>query len=119
MHVYEVMAHPIRRRLVEILALGPHPTWMLCDCVVQEFRVARTTVHHHLRLLRAAGFVWLRWEPVSLVDPRRQNHEYSLRVEVLERLDTELERLRALWQLRLDHGDAADPERRMPELAPR
>jgi ArsR family transcriptional regulator len=49
----EVFAHPLRRRILELLA-GEQ----LCTChLVDETGAAQPTVSHHLRLLRQAGLV--------------------------------------------------------------
>ncbi|MGC5170719.1 hypothetical protein ACLQ2Q_08695 [Microbacterium sp. DT81.1] len=52
MHPFEVMAEPIRRRIVEILAVGEHPSSIIVDVIRFEFSVTSAAVSHHLRVLR-------------------------------------------------------------------
>ena len=50
------MAEPVRRRIVDILASGEHTSGQLADVIGSEFRISRTAVSKHLRVLRDAGF---------------------------------------------------------------
>jgi ArsR family transcriptional regulator, arsenate/arsenite/antimonite-responsive transcriptional repressor len=51
----EVFAHPIRLRLLAVLAASPDP---VCVCDLESaVPVKQPTVSHHLKLLRAAGLV--------------------------------------------------------------
>lgn len=51
----EVLAHPIRLRLLAVLAASPGP---VCVCDLESsVPVKQPTVSHHLKLLRAAGLV--------------------------------------------------------------
>ena len=60
MHPFEAMAEPARRRIIDILASGEHTAGELAAVVGQEFRISRTAVSKHLRILRDAGFVEVR-----------------------------------------------------------
>ncbi|MFB7893784.1 ArsR/SmtB family transcription factor [Microbacterium sp. NPDC056044] len=60
MHPFEALAEPARRRIIEILASGEHTSGQLADVVGREFRISRTAVSKHLRLLRDAGCVDVR-----------------------------------------------------------
>lgn len=62
MHPFEALAEPARRRIIEILASGEHTAGQLADAVGREFRISRTAVSKHLRLLRDAGCVDVRPE---------------------------------------------------------
>ncbi|HKP08149.1 MAG TPA: metalloregulator ArsR/SmtB family transcription factor [Microbacterium sp.] len=62
MDPFEALAEPVRRRLIEILASGEHTSGQLADVVGVEFRISRTAVSKHLRLLRKAGYVDVRAE---------------------------------------------------------
>ncbi|WP_431801543.1 ArsR/SmtB family transcription factor [Microbacterium sp. bgisy203] len=57
MHPFAVMADPVRRRIVEILASGEHTSGNIAEAIGVEFRISRTAVSKHLRILRDAGFV--------------------------------------------------------------
>ncbi len=55
MHPFEAMAEPVRRRIVDILASGEHTSGQLAEVIGVEFRISRTAVSKHLRVLRDAG----------------------------------------------------------------
>lgn len=57
MHPFEVMAEPVRRRMVEILASGEHTAGEVAAAITHEFRISRTAVSKHARILRDAGFI--------------------------------------------------------------
>jgi DNA-binding transcriptional ArsR family regulator len=70
-HPFEILAQPIRRRIIEVLAVGDHTAGELCDVVTVENRVSRTAVSHHL-----ATLLWdHRYGPAQrrapIVDPPR------------------------------------------------
>ena len=108
MHVYEVMAEPIRRRLVEILASGEHVAGDLEAIVMLEFGVGRAAVQHHLRLLRDHEFV-----TVNLDWP---NHWYRLEDHFLKLLSREAKRLKRRWKHRIGWREPTDsiPPRSVP-----
>ncbi|MGV8896730.1 MAG: ArsR/SmtB family transcription factor [Rhodoglobus sp.] len=93
MHPYEVLAEPIRRRLVQILASGEHTAGELEGVITHEFGVGRTAVQHHLRLLLACGWTDTRddWP----------NHWYHLKHGVVEHIEREVHDLRVLWDQRV------------------
>ena len=93
MHVFEVVAEPIRRRLVEVLASGSHYLGDLEDVIRHEFGVSRAAVHHHLKVLRAHGAVLQHddW-PRSL---------YELDSAILEQLASELDHWDYLFDRRI------------------
>lgn len=62
MDPFEALAEPVRRRIIEILASGEHTSGQVADAVGAEFRISRTAVSKHLRLLRNAGYVDVRAE---------------------------------------------------------
>ena len=98
--VFEVMADPMRRRIVEVLRSGERPV----GDVVESLDIHQSGVSRHLRILREAGFVRMR--------PDGQRHLYSLRPEPFEALDSWLQQFRVLWEKRLDRFGEAVRERR-------
>lgn len=56
MHPLEVLGDPVRRRLVEVLAIGPQPAGVLVEVVGGQFGITQPAVSRHLRILRDAGF---------------------------------------------------------------
>ena len=93
MHPFEVLAEPVRRRLVEILASGEHTTGELEGVITTEFGVGRTAVQHHLRILRDAGWIDSRddWP----------NRCYHLKHGVIEHIEGYVFDLRSLWDQRV------------------
>lgn len=98
MHPFEVLAEPVRRRLVQILASGEHSTGELEGVITHEFGVGRSAVQHHLRLLRECGWIENRddWP----------NSWHHLTHGVIERVESEVHDLRVLWDQRVGwNGD--------------
>jgi DNA-binding transcriptional ArsR family regulator len=99
--VFEALADPTRRRLLELLAAGERSAGALAG----EFAISRPGVSRHLRVLRDAGLVRTRG------DGRRRL--YSLDPGPLDEVDAWLTRWRGFWTQRLDaldtelrrHGD--------------
>ncbi|TAM71089.1 MAG: ArsR family transcriptional regulator [Microbacteriaceae bacterium] len=92
MHPFELLAEPLRRRLVEVLALGEHTAGELISVGCGEFSVTRAAVSHHLRILRR--------EDAVLVEVDESSRVYRLNPELLESLDATVEDLKTLWEQR-------------------
>jgi DNA-binding transcriptional ArsR family regulator len=101
MHIYEVMAEPIRRRIVEVLASGEHYVGDLELLIRLEFGVGRAAVQHHLKVLREHQFVRTRidW-------PYRS---YRLDDDFVHTLGREAKRLKRRWAARTGSGIRTDP----------
>lgn len=95
MHLFELMAEPVRRRIVEILASGEHTATELSNVLLTEFHIGRPSVSHHLRVLRENDFVEVREEGSTRV--------YRLMWNALDRLDREVEHLWDLWDSRIGY----------------
>jgi DNA-binding transcriptional ArsR family regulator len=100
-HLFAVLGDPVRFRVVEILASGSHLAGELTDVIVGEFRVTRSTVSHHLRILRD--------ERVVAVEPDGNERVYRLRWNALERLDRALLDLYEKWDRRDGWPYRTDP----------
>lgn len=91
--MFDVLAEPNRRRILELLRGG--------ECAVGEIvdalEVSQPAVSKHLRVLREAGVVEAR------VDASRRL--YRLRPEALREIDEWLAPYRRLWEHRLDDLD--------------
>lgn len=98
-NLFETLADPMRRSIVEALRGGEHAV----NDIVDRLDIHQSGVSRHLRILHEAGFVRVR--PVG---PRRL---YSLRPEPFRELDAWVSRYRDLWEARLDRL-AAELERR-------
>jgi DNA-binding transcriptional ArsR family regulator len=103
-HPFVVLADPVRRRIVEILAVGDHSAGTLCDVLSGEFGVSRTAVSHQLRTLRDHGAA------LSTIDQEEpRSRSYRLNPEFLERLDGEVGRLFRLFDHRYGTAEARAP----------
>ncbi len=101
MHPFEVLAEPIRRRIVEVLAVGEHSSGALADVIGREFAVSRAAVSHHLRVLRDNDFVIVAVELTSRL--------YRLNPEALDLLDESVAALFDLWDQRYGYRYDRDP----------
>jgi DNA-binding transcriptional ArsR family regulator len=88
--VFEVLAEPNRRRILDLLRQDERPVGDL----VSALGVSQPGVSKHLRVLRDAGLVEVR------VDAQRRL--YRLRPEPLQEIDAWLGPYRAAWRERLD-----------------
>ncbi len=94
MHAFEVLADPVRRRLLEMLAEGERSSGDLTAVVRSEFGVTQSAVSQHLKVLRETHFATVR------IDGARRI--YSLEGAALRDVDHWLERFRAFWAPKLE-----------------
>lgn len=88
--MFDVLAEPNRRRILDELRHGERPVGDLVDTL----GLSQPAVSKHLRVLRDAGLVQAR------VDGSRR--QYRLRPDALREIDAWLAPYRALWEQRLD-----------------
>ena len=62
MHVFEVLADPVRRRILELLARGEMASGAVVDIIGAEFGITQAAVSQHLKVLRESGFANVRAE---------------------------------------------------------
>jgi DNA-binding transcriptional ArsR family regulator len=93
--VFETLADPTRRRIVEVLREGERQVGE----VVDKAGIHQSGVSRHLRILLEAGFVTVR--------PEGQRRYYGLKPEPFRELESWLDRYRRLWDDRLDRFGAA------------
>lgn len=103
-HPFEIVAHPVRRRIVEVLALGEHSAGTLSEIAGAELGATRTAVSHHLRTLREHGAVW---SGVDAVEPRSRS--YRLNPAFLASLDAAVSDLLELWEQRYGTAEGRAP----------
>jgi DNA-binding transcriptional ArsR family regulator len=106
-HPFEIVADPVRRRILEIVAVGTHPAGLVADVVTHEFGISRSAVSHQLRTLREAGAVD--------VMPNDQERLYILEESFLHELDDAVGELFELWDHRYGYGTDRAP---LPPTAP-
>ena len=97
--LFEIVAEPNRRRILDLLIAHEQPVGQL----VRELSVSQPAVSKHLRVLRDAGLVDVRTEG--------QRRVYRVRPEPLREIDDWLAPYRALWSTALD-----DLERHLQEM---
>lgn len=100
MEIFEALADPTRRQIVERLGAGAASAGELS----RAFPVSRPAISRHLRVLREAGLVRYRRDA--------QRRIYSLNPAPLEDLDRWLARYRRFWSGRLDELEAHLARRR-------
>jgi DNA-binding transcriptional ArsR family regulator len=94
-NAFEILADPMRRRIVETLRSGERAV----NDIVDRVDIQQSGVSRHLRILSEAGFVQMR--------PDGTKRLYSLRPERFRELDDWISRYRNLWEARLDRLGAA------------
>jgi|SRR6478735_3679321 DNA-binding transcriptional ArsR family regulator len=93
--VFQALADPTRRRIVEALLAGEQQV----GDVVLRAGIHQSGVSRHLRILSEAGFVSMR--------PDGQRRLYALKAGPFQELDEWLRNYRALWDARLERFEAA------------
>lgn len=93
--VFQALADPTRRRIVEALREGEQPV----GDVVERAGVHQSGVSRHLRILSESGFVSMR--------PDGQRRLYALKAGPFRELEAWLTGYRKLWEARLDRFGAA------------
>jgi DNA-binding transcriptional ArsR family regulator len=88
--VFDVLAEPTRRRILDLLRDRERSVGELVD----RLGISQPGVSKHLRTLRENGFVDVR--------PDAQRRRYRLRPEPLSEVDAWLEPYRRLWARHLD-----------------
>lgn len=88
--VFEVLAEPNRRQLLDLLRATERPV----GDVVAELGVSQPAVSKHLRVLRDAGLVEVR--------SQAQQRLYRVRAEPLRAVDEWLAPYRRMWESHLD-----------------
>jgi DNA-binding transcriptional ArsR family regulator len=98
--VFQTVADPARRRIIEALRGGEQQV----NDVVGRVDIHQSGVSRHLRILLDTGFVQMR--------PDGQRRLYSLRPEPFRELEAWVASYRTLWEVRLDRfGQAAEKKR--------
>jgi DNA-binding transcriptional ArsR family regulator len=90
MTVFDVVAEPNRRRILDLLGAQQRAVGDL----VEQLELSQPAVSKHLRILREAGLVEVRGEA--------QRRLYSVRPEPLRAIDEWLSPYRRMWGTSLD-----------------
>jgi DNA-binding transcriptional ArsR family regulator len=105
--VFQTLADPTRRRIIEALRGGEQAV----GDIVERVEIHQSGVSRHLRILSEAGFVRVR--------PDGPKRLYSLRPEPFRELDAWVTRYRSLWEARLDRFGAELERRQKARTAKR
>ncbi|MEM7050685.1 MAG: metalloregulator ArsR/SmtB family transcription factor [Acidobacteriota bacterium] len=94
MHAFDVLGHPVRRRILELLLVAESSSGEVVAVISREFGISQSAVSQHLRVLREAGFANAR------VDGARRL--YALETLPMREVDAWLGQFRRFWEPRLD-----------------
>lgn len=94
MNAFDILGDPVRRRILELLALSELSSGQIVAIISDEFGVTQPAVSQHLRVLRDSGFATVRAEGT-----RRY---YSFDVTGLDPVAAWLSNLRGFWERQLD-----------------
>ena len=94
MHIFDALADPVRRRILELLAGGEMASGDVVRAIGAEFGITQAAVSQHLKVLRSTGFA-----NVRAVAQRRL---YSVDASGLQVVDAWIGRFRNFWEPKLD-----------------
>jgi DNA-binding transcriptional ArsR family regulator len=94
MHAFDVLADPVRRRILELLATGEHASGEVVDVIASEFGISQAAVSQHLKVLRDSGFA-----SVRIAGTRRI---YTVEAAPMQEVDAWLGQFRVFWTAKLD-----------------
>lgn len=94
MHAFDVLADPVRRRILELLAEGEHASGEVVEVIAREFGISQAGVSQHLKVLRESGFASVRVEGTRRV--------YAVEAGPMREVDQWLDRFRVFWTSKLD-----------------
>ncbi|HEU5022212.1 MAG TPA: metalloregulator ArsR/SmtB family transcription factor [Bryobacteraceae bacterium] len=91
---FDILGDPVRRRILELLAVGEQSAGSLTDVIRREFGITQAAVSQHLRALRESGFVFVR------IDGSRRI--YSVDPRPLQQADAWIAQFRGFWEHHLN-----------------
>lgn len=94
MHAFDVLADPVRRRILELLAEGEHASGEVVEVIAKEFGISQAGVSQHLKVLRDSGFASVRVEGTRRV--------YAVEAGPMREVDQWLGQFRVFWTSKLD-----------------
>ena len=94
MHIFEVLAEPVRRRILEMLGKKEMASGEVVDASRAEFGITQAAVSQHLKVLRESGFAKVRAEA--------QRRLYSVDAAGLQAIDAWIGQFRGFWEPKLD-----------------
>ena len=93
MHAFDVLGDPVRRRILELLAVDEHASGEVVEIIAAEFGISQAAVSQHLKVLRDSGFATVRAEGTRRI--------YAIDTAPLQQVDAWLDHFRGFWTHRL------------------
>jgi DNA-binding transcriptional ArsR family regulator len=93
MHAFDVLGDPVRRRILELLAVDEHASGEVVEIIAAEFGISQAAVSQHLKVLRESGFATVRAEGTRRV--------YVIDTAPLQQVDAWLDHFRGFWGQKL------------------
>jgi len=87
MDMFEALADPTRRHIVELLAANGE---LAATAIYEQFHVSPQAISQHLKVLRAAKVVEM--------EKRAQKHIYRLNLQTLSQFETWVQHTRQRWE---------------------
>jgi DNA-binding transcriptional ArsR family regulator len=94
MHIFDVLADPVRRRILELLGHAEMTSGQVVELIAAEFGISQAAVSQHLKVLRESGFARVRAEA--------QRRHYSVDPAGLQAVDQWVAQFRSFWEPKLD-----------------
>src|SRR5690348_17104021 len=94
MDMFEALADPTRRHIVELLAANGE---LAATAIYEQFSVSPQAVSQHLKVLREANVV--------VMEKRAQKHVYRLNPQTLSEFEIWVQRTRERWEERFSALD--------------
>jgi DNA-binding transcriptional ArsR family regulator len=94
MQIFEVLADPVRRRILELLNLREMASGEVVEAISAEFGITQAGVSQHLKVLRENGFARVRAEA--------QRRLYSVDGEGLKAANEWVGQFRSFWEPKLE-----------------
>ena len=94
MHAFDVLADPVRRRILEVLKQGEHASGEVVEIVGTDFGIGQSAVSQHLKVLRDNGF--------ANVTVRGAKRIYAIDTTPFSEVDEWLSQFRRYWGPKLD-----------------
>ena len=93
MHAFDVLGDPVRRRILELLAVDEHASGEVVEIIAAEFGISQAAVSQHLKVLRDSGFATVRAEGTRRI--------YAIDTAPLQQVDAWLDHFRGFWTHKL------------------
>lgn len=94
MQGFDVLADPVRRRILELLGHGEIASGDVVNAIGAEYGITQAAVSQHLKVLREAGFAKVR--------PDAQRRFYSIDPAGFRAVNEWVDQFRGFWEPKLD-----------------